>query len=122
MSGTPEYKSVIDAKRLELKIAYDYKWNIHMESALRKFFEVCPVCGGNDRMSTAHVYPLSMGCGLEPGNAIRLCVHCNSRQSDRTPDNLPSSFPEGSGKKMLDAAQQFKEHWESTHPTVTGNS
>jgi len=113
MSKTKEYKSVINSKRLEMKAMYDYKWTTDMEIVLRRFFNSCPVCGGNDRMSTAHVYPLSLGCGLEPGNAIRLCVHCNSRQSDRTPENLPSSFPEGSGERMLKAAREFKEYWES---------
>lgn len=121
-SKTAEYRYALVNKRRENKIIFDSKWTDEMEKSLRDFFKKCVICNKDSQLSTDHVHPLTKGNGLIPGNAIRLCKTCNSRKSQYNPENLPKTFPEGSGEKILLAAQQFKEHWESTHPTVTGNS
>lgn len=121
MCRTPEYQRFISNKRREKSNLLDCGWSTDMEIELSSFFPVCVVCGGNDRMATDHVNPLYLGNGLLPGNAVKLCIHCNSSKRARTVDNLPKSMPSDAGEKILLAAQQFKDHWESTHPTVTGN-
>src|SRR5262249_32425528 len=46
--------------------------------------------------------------GLEPGNAVRLCLACNSFINTRDPRELSP----GQARKLETAAAQFKEFWE----------
>jgi 5-methylcytosine-specific restriction endonuclease McrA len=116
LSKTNEYKTVMNSHRREASSKYDSGWTAEMEFELRKVFPSCVVDGSTDRLSTGHVYPLSLGFGLVPGNAVRLCVHCNSRQNDRLPGNLPKSMPKDAGALIIEAARMFKNYWDSLHP------
>lgn len=122
MTHTKEYRRFMVNRRKELKELYDSTWTREMEVSLRCFFKEYVVCGSKERPTTGHLRALSKGNGLTPGNAIVLCINCNSKQWTYPPENLPRSLPIDAGSKMIIAAQQFKEHWESTHPTVTVNS
>jgi 5-methylcytosine-specific restriction endonuclease McrA len=112
-SKTVEYRRAVANRRREKKIIFDAGWTGEMEHSLRKLFPFCVVCGQSNNLSTDHVYPLTFGNGLMPGNAVTLCSTCNSRKGKRAPDNLPKSLPSDAGDKILRAAQEFKEYWES---------
>jgi hypothetical protein len=113
MCGTPEYNRYIGNRRREKSNLLDSGWTMDMERCLSKMFSECVVCGGADRLATDHVYPLDLGYGLSPGNAVKLCVHCNSSKRNRTPSDLPKTLPLDAGEKILKAAQDFKDYWES---------
>jgi hypothetical protein len=51
---------------------------------------------------------LNDGHGLVPGNAVRLCRHCNSFVHARGPEQLSPR----QARKLETAAAQFKEFWE----------
>lgn len=107
LTGTREYDRARKNKRRELKRNLDSKWTYKMEQTLKSFFPACVVCGSTDRMTTDHVLPLSKGHGLVPGNAIRLCTHCNSTKRSRSLESLPEEMR----KKIVNAAQAFEEHY-----------
>jgi|WetSurMetagenome_2_1015567.scaffolds.fasta_scaffold10598_2 5-methylcytosine-specific restriction endonuclease McrA len=104
MSNTKEYFRAKSNKRREASRKLDTEWNVNLEIALSRMFPVCVACGGMDRLSTDHVYPLDMGYGLRPGNAVRLCVHCNSTKHTKTPQELPDNMRD----KILTAAEEFR--------------
>ncbi len=107
LTGTPEYDRARKNKRRERKRNLDSGWTHEMEQALVAFYPNCVLCNGNDRMTTDHVRPLSKGHGLAPGNAVRLCVSCNSIKQARDLDKLPDDMR----VKLLEAARQFEKHY-----------
>lgn len=107
LSRTKIYWRFIANKRRERKKLYDTKWSEIMEIALQVMFPICVNCGNSDRMATDHVLPLSAGYGLVPGNAVRLCIHCNSVKHAQLPDNLPTEFKQ----RILRAAEKFRLAW-----------
>jgi 5-methylcytosine-specific restriction endonuclease McrA len=108
LSKTTEYIRHNKLKRREREKLLDSYWTLEMEIVLQKFQPVCIVCGGTDRLATDHVLPLSKSNGLKPGNAVRLCIHCNSSKLNKKPHDLP---PDMRGK-ILKSALEFKRHWE----------
>jgi hypothetical protein len=87
----------------------DKKWTLKMERALRRFQPACVICGVTDHLQTHHVKPRCLGNALEPGNAVRLCKACNSSIGMKEPGELSPDM----ARKLVTAAAQFKEHWES---------
>jgi 5-methylcytosine-specific restriction endonuclease McrA len=114
MSSSKEYGRVKSRKRRAMSALLDESWNLDMEMALFVMFESCIVCGSKNLLSVDHVMPLFDGNGLKPGNAVILCKRCNSAKKNRNLDNLPKSMPSDSKEKILTAARQFKEYWESS--------
>lgn len=108
LSSTKEYKATIRARRRERERKLDCEWTVDMEMALRKIQPSCVLCGGLDRLATDHVQPLSSGYGLKPGNAVRLCVHCNTSKNDKTITELDDKTK----NTILLSAQNFKRYWE----------
>jgi 5-methylcytosine-specific restriction endonuclease McrA len=78
-----------------------------MEEALRWLQPACVLCGADDCLSTDHVRPLSKGFGLEPGNAVTLCISCNSTKHDKDLDELPPDV----AMKLLAEAKRFRDRW-----------
>lgn len=101
---TKVYFSVKNKERRDRKKAIDFDWTFEMEQFLREFQPICVICGSNDRLATDHVYPISLGYSLKPGNAVRLCISCNSSKNYRFPQEL------GTYKcyKILLAAESFR--------------
>lgn len=106
LSKTKEYKAHARTLRRE----GDSGWTLEMEQWLVALFPYCAICGNTNNLQTDHVYPLSKGYGLIPGNAARLCRKCNCSKNDRLPDELDTT----SKSKLLRAAKDFKRIWEST--------
>ncbi len=108
MSKTKEYALQKNNKRRERVKELDASWSASMDAQLRVFFPRCVLCGGEENLATDHVIPLSAKYGLLPGNAVRLCRHCNSSKGYK----LPSSMGDA-GDILLMAAHQFKIYWEN---------
>lgn len=104
------WKNACDtAKRCRRERHFDKNWTCDMERALCRFQPACVICPATDHLATHHVLPLSRGHGLEPGNAVRLCQACNSFIGKKEPIELSPNM----ARKLVTAAAQFKEHWES---------
>lgn len=106
-----------DKKRRYLENEYDTLWTQDMEKSIREFSPFCAVCGMADgdhldkhgrHLHVDHVLPLSKGNGLYPGNAVLLCVSCNSFKWNRDLDELPDLIKECIVQKAL----EFKNYWE----------
>lgn len=110
LSKTPEYKNFKVREREERKRKLDNCWNLDMEKVLIRLQPVCVVCGSDDRLCTDHVKPLSKGFGFKPGNAVRLCVSCNSIKRDKDLSNLPIGWR----IKIEKANIGFKRVWENS--------
>lgn len=108
-TNTKEYYKLTAVKRRELMLSYDSDWTLEMECALQELQAACVVCGSDDRLATDHVYPLSKGHGLSPGNAVKLCKSCNSSKASKTPEELSPDI----ANKILSAAESFRIAWES---------
>lgn len=122
LSNTREYKNTCSNKRRELKKELDNEWNTELEIEIRRFFPACVVCGMTiqehlekykQSLHVDHVFPLSKGNGLKHGNAVVLCKHCNTSKRNRNLENLPEDVR----NKIITAAQEFKDYWESLHDT-----
>lgn len=94
-------------RRKERERQLDCAWTKDMENALIHMQPVCVVCGSIDRLSTDHVMPLSLGYGLRPGNAVRLCIHCNSTKKNKHINKVEV----GMRQKILNAATDFELNW-----------
>lgn len=110
-TGTSEYATATTNKRRERKRLLDVQWTHEMEEALRDFQPFCVICGIEEILYTDHVYPLSKGYGLCPGNAIRLCKPCNSAKANKMPEELSDNRKQS----VLRAAEEFRLHWIGTH-------
>lgn len=108
LSRTKEYVALRSRKRWETKKIHDSGWTLQMDQALRELQPVCVVCGSAERLEVDHVKPLSQGYGLLPGNAVMLCKSCNSRKWKRSLEELPADM----ATKIMNSAQEFKNHWE----------
>lgn len=102
-----------DAEKKEFGILprFDEKWTSKMERSLRDLQPACVLCGSFDRLATDHFRPQSLGFGLEPGNATRLCIRCNSSKHAKHPDQLDV----GRRFRIQIAAAAFEDHWNSQH-------
>lgn len=118
LSKTPEYRCYLAHQRRERERLLDVEWTFSMHIALTDFFTSCVVCGTTlqenyekykKSLSKDHVYPLSAGYGLYPGNAVRLCTHCNSVKHNHFPEDLPEEMRD----KIMSAAGDFKLFWEN---------
>jgi hypothetical protein len=111
LSGTPEYHRASVRKRKEKKKLLDSQWTSSMEIEIFKFFEDdgCAICGTIDDLTVDHVYPLSKGYGLKPGNAVILCRSHNSYKRTKNVEDLPI----GECHAILLAAERFLNYWNS---------
>lgn len=109
-SRTQEYRRYIQRIRDERKELLDSAWTFEMENALFSYFSnQCVVCYSSDKLHVDHVYPLSKGHGLVPGNVVLLCRHHNEKKNYLTPEQLIPEWRD----KILSAAEDFKLAWES---------
>lgn len=107
LTGTRQIKRVYEKRRREKEQGLDSQWTYLMELALQTMFPNCINCGSADQMNTDHVYPLSAGYGLVPGNAVRLCKSCNSKKHAKMPEQLSSEFK----NNVLESAEKFRLAW-----------
>lgn len=113
-SKTKEYANALTKARKEKKKEIDSKWTPEMERALIALQSICVVCGSTDRLAIDHVLPLSKGHGLIPGNAVRLCIGCNSSKRNKDLENMPLDI----ATKIKNAAEQFRDCWEVTSKII----
>lgn len=106
LSKTKEYASWLGKKRREMESIYDTNWTVDMEIEIKKFFQKCVVCGISENLAVDHVYPLSKGNGLTPGNAIILCQSCNSKKYTKNPEELPGYM----SAPILECAERFRNY------------
>jgi 5-methylcytosine-specific restriction endonuclease McrA len=92
----------------------DQSWTVDMEIEIRRFFTKCVVCESKDRLAVDHVKPLSKGYSAKPGNAVILCISCNSSKGFRDLSELQDDFR----MKIEEANHKFEEHWNEIHPNV----
>lgn len=107
LTGTKEYKTVLSICRRENNLNLDREWGLLEEQCLRNTQPVCVVCSSNKNLCTDHVLPLSKGYGLKPGNAVRLCLHCNSVKGAKLLHELSFDMCE----KITNAAELFRLAW-----------
>lgn len=103
LSRTVEYKRTMCSARKDL----DSAWTPLMEICLRKLQSTCVLCGANTGLSTDHVRPYTLGYGLEPGNAVTLCMKCNRSKGPRALSDLPVATAE----TLLEKADEFRVAW-----------
>ena len=117
LSKTRAYKNMIVRNYIQIKNKLDSEWTIEMETLLADMFPRCVVCGCtekdhielyNTKLHTDHVQPLSKGNGLKPGNAVRLCNHCNTSKNNKDLSDLPTDWRE----KIVFASNLFKVEWD----------
>jgi 5-methylcytosine-specific restriction endonuclease McrA len=108
LSKTKEYVAMKTRKRNERKKVHDSEWTFEMELALKQFQSACVICGSTERLSVDHVLPLSKGYGLKPGNAVTLCMKCNSRKNGRLINDLPIETQ----VNLIWNAFKFKDYWQ----------
>lgn len=106
-SGTPAYKRIYKALRVDRENHLDRYWTRRMERLLRQTQQECAICGATSDLVTDHVRPLSRGHGLEPGNAARLCKACNSKKHCKELHELPEDWQ----NRLKAAAESFKVYW-----------
>lgn len=111
LSRTPEYKRWEVRKRNNLRRQLGEKrsWTVEMELMLIQLQPVCVVCGSDQRLTIDHVQSLYEGGILVPGNAVRLCVHCNSKKHRKSVWSLAPDIR----SKILSAAAAFLSAWEA---------
>ena len=117
LSRTKEWYKSMNIINRDRRNGLDSEWDMRAESMLSEFFPTCVVCGGADKMATDHVLPVSRGHGLSVGNAVRLCIHCNSKKNNSTPQKMNKGFGEEAWKKVMYAASEFKRHYENLSET-----
>lgn len=107
-SGTPEYVRYLSHKRREREKNLDCEWTTDMELELSKFFPMCVLCASSENLCTDHVRPLSIGYGLKPGNAVKLCNECNGRKRCTDIKDLhPYAY-----EILMACADEFKRYWD----------
>lgn len=118
LSYTKEYQTALSHKRKEMANELDSEWTVEMQIVLDEFQTKCTVCGMTLKehlnkygksLSTDHVIPLSKGGGLKPGNAVKMCVSCNSMKHDKMLSELPLEWQ----ANIIWNAFAFKNHWDS---------
>lgn len=58
----------------------------HRDLVLERDGYKCVYCGAAEALALDHVMPQSRGGSDEPENLVAACKSCNSRKSDRTPE------------------------------------
>jgi len=106
-SNTVEYSRYYSERNSKRREALDLIWTPEMEKSLKKSQRSCVVCGSTKKLCIDHVYPFSKGYLLKPGNAVRLCSHCNTTKSDKLPEELFEEMR----NKILKAARSFEDHF-----------
>ena len=118
LSSTKEYIAAKTRRRKERMRKLDSQWTPEMEVFLRGLFQQCVLCGTLESehqkqygfsLHVDHVYPLSLGHGLEPGNATVLCISCNSSKQNKHPDDLPEPIRD----RLIQSAELFKLLWDN---------
>lgn len=104
-SKNPNY----DGWRARLRREADSEWTIEMDALLFQLQPACVICGSTKKLCVDHVSPFSKGNGLKPGNAVVLCMSCNSWKHDKDLSQLPQEWQD----KILRAASQFLDTWNS---------
>jgi len=107
LSRTSEYRHQFSNNRRELEMKLDSEWTTEMSKHLKAYFPSCVVCHSDKKLTIDHVLPLKSGYGLKPGNAVRLCNHCNCVKSARSLDSLPGNM----GNIISIAAKDFETYW-----------
>ena len=106
-SGTKAFRAFYSRQRRDRERLYDIVWTAEMEEALIEFFPTCVLCRAAERLTVDHVQPLSLGFGLEPGNAVRLCGSCNSEKIDKPLTALPPT----TAKILRKSAAAYLKFW-----------
>lgn len=106
-SKTPAYVTMKARERNERKRKLDIAWTLEMDNLLRELQSECVVCESTYKLCVDHVKPLSAGHGLRPGNAVILCVRCNTRKLNKPLSALPTSV----ATKIKQAAANFATAW-----------
>lgn len=114
-SKTNAYWEMANRKRREARYVLDSSWSLEMENVLKEIQDYCGICGSTSRLSVDHVYPLSKGYGLKPGNVIILCRKCNSAKNNK----LLETLPEDTQEKIKIAATTFQQVWEALNIVET---
>ncbi len=107
LSKTDTYIKTKNHQYIEKKSLLDSQWTPLMEVCLTNYQPVCVVCGSKNNLSIDHVLPLSKGNGLYPGNAVILCISCNSRKGAKSLNKLPVEV----ANKIIKAAESFRIAW-----------
>lgn len=107
LSRTPEYDRAWQRSRREKEKNLDVAWFPEMEFAILEMFPECVWCGSSKNLSIDHVYPLSMGYGLRPGNATVLCTKCNNKKNKKDPNSLS----EEKRDILFRTAEEFRAQW-----------
>lgn len=107
LSKTKEYQRMKDRKRRDKEKLYDVTWTMEMEVALKEFQSKCILCGSTEDLTIDHVFPLSKGNGLNPGNVVILCRHHNSIKATKDLYDLPIEM----SIKLVVNAVLFEEYW-----------
>jgi 5-methylcytosine-specific restriction endonuclease McrA len=117
LSYTKEYQTTLSHKRKEMANELDSEWTVEMQIVLDEFQTKCAVCGMTLKehlnkygksLSTDHVIPLSKGGSLKPGNAIKMCISCNSTKHDKMLSELPLDWQ----ANIIWSAFSFRNHWD----------
>jgi 5-methylcytosine-specific restriction endonuclease McrA len=78
-----------------------------MEYVLRQLQTRCVLCKATENLTVDHVQPVSKGYNLYPGNAVVLCLSCNSRKGNKNLQELPLK----TSYKLANAAYEFFVKW-----------
>lgn len=85
----PEADRLNNRKRRARKLKVKENYTPEMETFVRVFFgSKCYNCGTTENLTHDHHLPLSRGHALEPGNAVLLCLACNSSKGNKLPKNF----------------------------------
>jgi 5-methylcytosine-specific restriction endonuclease McrA len=116
LTHTKEYKKAIERVRRERKKNLDSEWTVAMEIEIKFFFPECTVCGSRSKLAVDHVNSLYLGYGLKPGNAVILCMMCNSRKQRRPLNDLSEDVR----IKIKAAAESFEKYWNTIKDRYLG--
>lgn len=76
-------------RRRELKLKFDFNYSKDDEKiTIMAFKNACYNCGSQDDLVIDHHRPLVDGNALSLSNAVLLCSSCNSKKSDKSPEDF----------------------------------
>lgn len=107
MSRNSKFRSLYGRQYRDKKRHLD-EWLPEHEILLFSIQKSCTICESVSNLAIDHVFPLSKGFGLKPGNAVVLCKSCNSTKSNRNLESLPLDWQ----YKIRKAAKEFEDAWE----------
>lgn len=103
LSGTSAYHIWQNNMRREA----DSEWTLEMTDFIFQVQPRCVACGSDEDLSIDHVYPVSKGGKLIPGNAVVLCRSCNSKKHDKEVWELSP----GTAYAITRGALEFEHAW-----------